>query len=62
MKVIEITKPGGPEVLKVSTRSCPEPESGQVLIKVAFAGVNRPDAFREQGFTNRRGTLQICLV
>ena len=49
MKVIEITKPGGPEVLKVSTRSCPEPESGQVLIKVAFAGVNRPDALQRAG-------------
>ena len=49
MNVIEITKPGGPEVLKVSTRSCPEPASGQVLIKVAFAGVNRPDALQRAG-------------
>ena len=38
MKVIEITKPGGPEVLKLSSRTCPEPSTGQVLIKVCYAG------------------------
>ena len=49
MKVIEITKPGGPEVLKLSSRTCPEPSTGQVLIKVCYAGVNRPDALQRAG-------------
>ena len=49
MNVIEITKPGGPEVLKLSTRPSPKPATGQVLIKVAYAGVNRPDALQRAG-------------
>ena len=49
MRAIEITKPGGPEVLQVTQRSVPEPEQGQVVIKVAWAGVNRPDALQRAG-------------
>ena len=49
MNVIEITKPGGPDVLKLSTRPTPMPATGQVLIKVAYAGVNRPDALQRAG-------------
>ena len=49
MKVIEITKPGGPEVVKLSSSTCPEPSTGQVLIKVCYAGVNRPDALQRAG-------------
>tara|TARA_X000000368_G_scaffold92110_1_gene70380 strand:- start:183 stop:581 length:399 start_codon:yes stop_codon:yes gene_type:complete len=49
MNVIEITKPGGPDVLKLSTRPSPKPATGQVLIKVAYAGVNRPDALQRSG-------------
>ncbi|WP_413586101.1 NAD(P)H-quinone oxidoreductase [Bdellovibrio sp. HCB274] len=49
MKVIEITKPGGPEVLVVGERSAPKPKDGEVLIKVRAAGVNRPDCAQRQG-------------
>ena len=47
--VIEITGPGGPEVLKPATRSTPQPGHGEVLIRVAYAGVNRPDALQRAG-------------
>lgn len=43
MKAIEITGAGGPEVLKLGTRPVPQPAAGQVLIKVAYAGINRHD-------------------
>ncbi len=49
MRVIEITKAGDPSVLKPSTRSVPDPKYGDVLIKIAFAGVNRPDALQRAG-------------
>ncbi|AGF48497.1 NADPH2:quinone reductase [Candidatus Kinetoplastibacterium oncopeltii TCC290E] len=49
MKAIEITKFGGPEVLSIVDRSIPEIKSGEVLIKVAAAGINRPDIFQRQG-------------
>lgn len=49
MRAVEITKPGGPEVLQVTTRPVPEPAHGQVVIKVAYAGVNRPDALQRAG-------------
>ncbi|MEQ8664141.1 MAG: NAD(P)H-quinone oxidoreductase [Rhodospirillales bacterium] len=49
MTVIEITESGGPEVLKPATRPVPEAGKGEVLIKVAAAGVNRPDVLQRQG-------------
>lgn len=49
MRAIEITKPGGPEVLQPVTRPFPEPGHGQVVLKVAYAGVNRPDALQRAG-------------
>lgn len=49
MKVVEISEPGGPDVLVPGTRTRPEPGHGEVLIKVAFAGVNRPDALQRSG-------------
>jgi NADPH2:quinone reductase len=49
MKAVEISVPGGPEVLKLVERPIPKPEAGEVLIKVAAAGVNRPDAFQRAG-------------
>lgn len=49
MRAIEISTPGGPEVLKPTTRPMPTAEAGQVVIKVAFAGVNRPDAAQRAG-------------
>lgn len=50
MTAIEIEKPGGPEVLKPATRPVPVAGVGEVLIKVAAAGVNRPDVVQRQGF------------
>ncbi|MDZ7628702.1 MAG: NAD(P)H-quinone oxidoreductase [Parvularculaceae bacterium] len=49
MRVIEITKPGGPEVLVPGERPCPEPGPDEVLIRVAAAGVNRPDVLQRMG-------------
>ena len=49
MTVIEITEPGGPEVLRPATRPMPLPGMGEVLIHVAAAGVNRPDVLQRQG-------------
>lgn len=49
MRAIEITKPGGPDVLRLVERPMPEPKNWQVVIKVAYAGVNRPDALQRAG-------------
>ena len=49
MRVIEITQPGGPEVLRVAERPMPAPQAGEVLIRVAAAGVNRPDIMQRLG-------------
>lgn len=49
MRAVEITAPGGPEVLQPTTRPVPQPAAGQVVIKVAYAGVNRPDALQRAG-------------
>ena len=49
MRAVEITTPGEPEVLKLGTRPDPQPQSGEVLIKVAAAGVNRPDVLQRKG-------------
>ncbi len=49
MRAVEITAPGGPEVLQLTQRSVPQPAHGQVVIKVAWAGVNRPDALQRAG-------------
>ncbi|MGB3836440.1 NAD(P)H-quinone oxidoreductase [Castellaniella sp.] len=49
MKAIEITQPGGPEVLQLTDRPVPTPGPGEVLIKVAAAGINRPDVLQRQG-------------
>jgi putative PIG3 family NAD(P)H quinone oxidoreductase len=49
MRAVEITAPGGPEVLRPAIRPVPVPGHGQILISVAFAGVNRPDALQRAG-------------
>jgi putative PIG3 family NAD(P)H quinone oxidoreductase len=49
MRAIEITEPGGPEVLCPTTRPVPVPLAGQILIAVDHAGVNRPDALQRAG-------------
>jgi NADPH2:quinone reductase len=52
MKAVEIAKAGGPEVLTLIDTPQPEPGFGQVRIKVAYAGVNRPDALQRAGLYN----------
>lgn len=52
MRAIEIPQPGGPEVLTLTERPMPEPGYDQVVIKVAYAGVNRPDALQRAGLYN----------
>ncbi len=49
MRAIAIETPGGPDVLKPVTLPTPHPKAGEVLIKVAAAGVNRPDLLQRQG-------------
>jgi putative PIG3 family NAD(P)H quinone oxidoreductase len=49
MKYIEITEPGGPEVLKLAEASVPEPGAHDLLIKVHAAGINRPDVLQRAG-------------
>ncbi|WP_262407927.1 NAD(P)H-quinone oxidoreductase [Sphingopyxis sp. OPL5] len=50
MTAIAISAPGGPEVLVPETRPVPRPGPGEVLIRVAAAGVNRPDVLQRMGF------------
>jgi len=52
MKQVEISGPGGPEVLNLVDGPLPDPGMGEVLIKVYAAGVNRPDVFQRQGKYN----------
>jgi NADPH:quinone reductase len=49
MTAIAITEPGGPDVLQPVSVPVPVPGHGQILIKIAFAGVNRPDALQRAG-------------
>ena len=49
MRVVAISRPGGPEVLGIEQRSRPVPGPGEALIRVAAAGVNRPDCMQRQG-------------
>lgn len=49
MTAIAITESGGPDVLKPETVSVPEPGKGEYLVKVAAAGVNRPDVMQRKG-------------
>ncbi|WP_293446217.1 NAD(P)H-quinone oxidoreductase [Planktotalea sp.] len=49
MRAVEITKAGGPEVLQLCERPVPEARHGEVVIKIAYAGVNRPDALQRAG-------------
>ena len=49
MRAVEITAPGGPDVLQITTRPVPTPGPGDILIAVDHAGVNRPDALQRAG-------------
>ncbi|THD48188.1 MAG: NAD(P)H-quinone oxidoreductase [Bradyrhizobium sp.] len=50
MRAVEIAAPGGPEMLRLTARPPPRAGEGEILIRVAAAGVNRPDVFQRQGF------------
>lgn len=50
MQVIEVPQPGGPEALVLGERPVPQPASGEVLIDVAAAGLNRADILQRRGF------------
>ena len=49
MRAVEISRPGGPEVLALTEVPVPVVKAGQILIEVAYAGVNRPDALQRAG-------------
>lgn len=49
MQAIEISEPGGPDVLKPVTLPVPVPGHGQIIVRLAYAGVNRPDALQRAG-------------
>lgn len=50
MQAVDYSEPGGPEVLVAGEAPVPQPSQGDVLIRVAAAGVNRPDVIQRQGF------------
>ncbi|WP_417249697.1 NAD(P)H-quinone oxidoreductase [Celeribacter sp.] len=52
MRAVEIARAGGPDVLTPCTRPVPDAGAGEIVIKVAFAGVNRPDALQRAGLYN----------
>ena len=49
MLAMEITTPGGPDVLQPATLPVPVPGHGQIIIRLAYTGVNRPDALQRSG-------------
>jgi len=49
MRCVEISKPGGPEVLVAAERPAPAPKANEILVKVAAAGINRPDVLQRLG-------------
>jgi NADPH:quinone reductase-like Zn-dependent oxidoreductase len=49
MQAIEIASAGGPEVLRLGQRPVPRPGAAEVLVQVAYAGVNRPDVLQRLG-------------
>lgn len=52
MRVMEITEPGGPDVLRLAQYGVEAPSYGEVVIKLEYAGVNRPDALQRAGLYN----------
>ena len=49
MQRINMTHPGGVDVLYIEDAAIPEPQAGELLIKTAWAGVNRPDIMQREG-------------
>src|ERR1700758_2282137 len=55
-----IREPGGPDVLVASNQPVPSPREGEILVKVAAAGVNRPDVMQRQGhYPPPKGATEI---
>ena len=52
MIAVEIVAPGGPDVLQLTRRPVPTPGQGEVVIKLAYAGINRPDTLQRAGLYN----------
>lgn len=60
MKFAEVTKPGGPDAIKLGERATPKPRKGEVLVKVAAAGINRADTMQREGkYPQPRDTSDI---
>lgn len=60
MRVVEIARPGGPEVLRIVEREVPQPGEGEVLVRVVAGGVNRPDIQQRRGlYPPPPGTTEI---
>ena len=59
MRAIEITRAGGPDVLKLCERPVPQPDTGQVLVKVAYAGINRHDCGQRARGHGPKGATDI---
>jgi NADPH2:quinone reductase len=60
MRAVEISEPGGPQVLRIVERPEPSPGPGEVLIDVVAAGVNRPDLMQREGrYPPPKGTTDI---
>lgn len=49
MRAVEITAPGAPDVLRPCTRPVPSPRAGEIIIRLDYAGMNRPDALQRAG-------------
>jgi putative PIG3 family NAD(P)H quinone oxidoreductase len=49
MNAIEIASPGGPDVLRLASLPVPQPQKGELLVKVTAAGINRPDVLQRKG-------------
>jgi NADPH2:quinone reductase len=49
MRAVEISRPGGPDVLKLADLPRPAPQANEILVKVSAAGVNRPDVLQRSG-------------
>ncbi|MDE0590712.1 NAD(P)H-quinone oxidoreductase [Halocynthiibacter sp. C4] len=52
MRAVEISEHGGPDKLRLTQRPVPVPDAGDVVIRLAYAGVNRPDALQRAGLYN----------
>jgi NADPH:quinone reductase len=59
MRVIEVHRFGGPEVLNVAERPAPEPGPGQVIVEIAAAGVNFMDIYQREGVAGYRPPLPV---